>query len=80
MNDEAPRATTPSERVVRKVADAKGVAPTELDPLSETVDLESMDGLVENSATGVRIECSIEGVRVRIGPDGAVEVSSGGSG
>jgi hypothetical protein len=61
--------TTPSLRVVRAVAEAKGVEPVELDPLVNHVDLEAVDNLLANSVEGVQIVCSFDGVRVVIEDD-----------
>lgn len=42
---DAETGTTPSEAIITALADVKGVAPTDLDPLNETVDGESIDRL-----------------------------------
>lgn len=76
MNDTDPHDTEVSVRVVNEVAAAKGVDPTELDPLSAFVDLESVDALIENSTEPVRIECSFGGVQVEIDSDGEVQVTT----
>jgi len=77
MNGDDPHTTPPSVRVVNEVAAAKGVDPVELDPLSEYLDLESVDALLANSSGGVRVECSIDELRVavEVGSDGQVKVS-----
>lgn len=36
---------TPSEAVIMALAEAKNVAPTELDPLYDTIDLDALDSL-----------------------------------
>jgi hypothetical protein len=77
MNGDDTHTTSPSVRVVTQVAAAKGVDPVELDPLSEYLDLESIDALFENSSGSVRVECSIDElhVAVEVGSDGHVRVS-----
>jgi hypothetical protein len=65
----------PSLRVVNAVADAQGVPPADLDPLTGRIDLESLDDLLANSAAGVRVACLIDGFRVEVDSEGEVQVS-----
>jgi hypothetical protein len=64
-----------SVRIANEVATAKGVDPMDLDPLSAVVDLESLDTLVENSTTPLRLEWCVDDLTVEVAPDGEVRVS-----
>lgn len=75
MNGDEVGTPPPSVRVVNEVADAKGVDPLELDPLSDHLDLESIDTLFSNSDGPMRFECRIEEFRVVIRVDDALSVS-----
>jgi hypothetical protein len=64
-----------SVRIANEVADAKGVDPMDLDPLSAVVDLESLDTLVANSAASLRLEWCVDDLTVEVAPGGEVRVS-----
>lgn len=74
MSDTESNDADPSVRVATEIAAAKGVDPTDLDPLSTLVDLESVDTLVANSTERVRIEWSFDDLHVEIDSDGDVRV------
>ena len=76
MSGDEGHVESPSVRVVQAVADANGVDPSELDPLSGRLDLESMDEFLTNSSEPVRIECSLGEFRVEVRSDGDVRLSS----
>jgi hypothetical protein len=74
MSDTESNETDLSVRVANEVAAAKGVDPTDLDPLAAFVDLESVDTLVANSTERIRIEWSLDGLHVEIDSDDGVRV------
>lgn len=62
--------------VVEAVAQAKGVSPTDLEPLYTAVDPDALDGLLASqTATPLTVEFSYAGRRVRVANDGTVTVS-----
>ena len=65
---------TLSETVVEAVAKAEGVAPTDLPPLYETVDLEALERLFEQPGTDAVFSFEFETWNVFVAADGRVRV------
>lgn len=67
-----------SERIVRRVADVEGVAPTALSPLYEVVDPDSLDRLFSSTPSGERdrgrVVFSYSGHVVSVGGDGRIDL------
>lgn len=67
-----------SERIVRRIADVEGVAPTALTPLYEVVDPDSLDSLFSPTTTGERdrgrIAFRYNGHVVSVGGDGRIDL------
>ena len=64
-----------AHRVVTRVADARGVRPTELTPISDVIDPESLDTLFPAPTDSTRtLQFAYEGYRVTIDHEGAVTV------
>ena len=66
---------SPSMRIIEAVAAARGADSTEIEPLYGLYDLEAIDELVQNSRGDVRLQLSVDGHRVEVGPDGSVDIS-----
>lgn len=70
----------PSLKIVKQVADAKGVAPTELSPLYETIDSGALDTLLESemeAGEGTRhIRFQYEGYTVVADSDGQIDLAT----
>jgi hypothetical protein len=67
----------PSITLVKALAEAKGVSPTELDnPLYDTVDPEALDELVDSTddGTGLRLLFELEGYQATVTASGDVEL------
>lgn len=71
----------PSHTVVETVADAEGIDPTELDPLYETIDPDSLDELfqdrlrrVDAPATAGAVTFAYHGYEVRVTAGGRVSL------
>ena len=58
--------------IVEAVAAAEGVAPTELPPLADDIDLEALETLVTSGDTTIRT--SVHGWNVFVRSDGAIRV------
>jgi len=67
---------SPSVTIIDAVAAAEGVEPTELDPLAEEIDLEALDHLLRNSASGTCgvLRLCIAGWNVFVSGEGRVKV------
>lgn len=78
--EETGRVPSPSEAVVRRVADFEGVDPTELLPLFDTIDPDALDAIVRSAAgnddAGLRIEFTYHGYDVTVTGDGVVHVDA----
>lgn len=75
-----PRMTVrpPSHAVVKRVAEEEGVDPEELvPPLSEKIDAEALDRLLEGNTVDGTVELRFEwlGYQIRVDDDGCVEVT-----
>lgn len=71
------RTTSPSEDVVRKIADRESVDPLELPPLYESVDPEALDALVETgdrSGSVRKIEFVYNDYSVHVTGEGTVQI------
>lgn len=68
------RSRTVPERVVTAVADAKGVGPTDLEPLHYAIDPDSLDSLFRSGTAGA-IVFSYEGCEVTVDADGDVSLA-----
>ena len=67
----------PSVAVVEAVAAAEGVSPAELDPIYDDVDPEAIDQLLggpSDDGTSAVLRFSIDGWRVFVRDDGAIQV------
>lgn len=64
--------TPPSTALVRAVADARDVAPTELRPLYDVVDADALDSLIRDG--GVTMTVEYEGFRATVRGDGRLEL------
>jgi hypothetical protein len=64
-----------SETVVRGVAFAKGIDPTELEPLHSFIDPAALDVIFANTEVG-HVQFSVDDVEVRVHASGEVEVRS----
>lgn len=71
-----PASDPPSVQLVRELANVRDCEPGDLEPLYGTVDLESLDDLVEGSDGQLTVEFTVDGDRVRIDDDGSVIVSN----
>ena len=74
-----------SQRVVEAVAEERGRAPTELDPLYEVVDPDCLEGIFRSDPSiagrdANHVEFRYAGCRVIVCSDGTVRVSSGDDG
>lgn len=58
--------------VVEVVADAKGVDPFDLGPLTEAIDPDALDALVSHAPGALRIEFEYEGRTVTVDANGRV--------
>ncbi|SEH45380.1 hypothetical protein SAMN05192561_10218 [Halopenitus malekzadehii] len=69
------RGRPPSLAIIEAVAAAEGVDPLELDVLSDTIDLESIDKLLKGSdGTPIHIQFSVNEWDVFVRDDGAIRV------
>lgn len=66
--------TPPSYQIVEALAAARDCDPIELESLYGTLDLESLDQLVEESDGAICVEITVDGDRVVVDADGAVRV------
>ncbi|PSP92539.1 hypothetical protein BRC91_13045 [Halobacteriales archaeon QS_4_62_28] len=68
----------PSITIIEAVAAAENIAPTELDPLGEEIDLKAIDRLFreqgETSTSPKLLRCSVAGWNVFVRGDGAIRV------
>lgn len=69
----------PAKAVVRTVADAAGVAPTNIDPLYEHVDPDGLNALVRSNGDDVAVSFVMEGYEVTVHGDGRVTLRPTGS-
>jgi hypothetical protein len=69
--------TSPSLRVVRSVAEAEGVDPTDIEPvLAEVVDPQALDALFDGrEGTTGHVYFGFKGYDVTVRSDGTVEIS-----
>ena len=68
---------TPSESVIRRTANYKGVDPLELTPLYESIDPDALDALVGRNAangSGVEVEFTYNGYNVTVTGNGIVHI------
>lgn len=65
---------TPSERVVRVVADETGVDPLDLPPLYDTIDTDALNAAVDGLESG-SVRFDYAGLSVTVGGDGSVTTS-----
>ncbi|MFC7133697.1 MULTISPECIES: HalOD1 output domain-containing protein [Salinibaculum] len=64
-----------ARRVVTNVADTRGVRPTELTPISDAIDPESLDTLFPAPTDSTRtLQFAYEGYQVTVDHDGAITV------
>lgn len=69
-----------SVRVVRSIADARGVDPAALEfALGEAIDTDALDALAENSRRDWDLRFQVDGHVVEVTPDGPVVVDDDGS-
>lgn len=73
--------TSVSEEVVSAVAAARGLDPTDLDPLFEAIDPDALDDLYDRNGWGraqpsVRVEFTYCGCEVVVNGDGSVAVAA----
>jgi len=69
---EVGEAETVSNEVVMAVSEARGIAPTDLDPLAETVDCDALNDLHESMDPGGSISFQYAGFDVVVGGNGLV--------
>jgi hypothetical protein len=75
MND----TQSPSEKVVTKLAAAKGIDPTEVEPLFNSLDPDALDIIFENLAQGPdreqgKVEFTHAGHSITVRADGSVAI------
>lgn len=68
------RDTPPSIRIVETLAAARGRDSTDMEPMYGAVDLEAIDDLFANSQGDLRVELTVDGDRLLVRGDGAVEL------
>ena len=69
--------TTPVSAVVRLCSVARDCEPTALAPLSETVDADALNTLLQSTETEFSIQFRYAGLLVRLRSDGLVTVQRG---
>lgn len=71
--------TPAATAVISGIAEAKGVAPTELDPLSKSINLDALDDLFCGSTdpveTDLQLTFTVEGCKIILYGDGRVVVA-----
>lgn len=65
-----------SDRLIEKLADARGIDPMELPPLGRAIDLEALDRLVDSANSALAVSFSVDGHDVTVGADGTVVLDS----
>lgn len=68
---------SPATAIIETVATAKGLEPTDLPPLIDSVDPDAIDNLVERSASNdryIRVSFAYDGVTVGIESNGEIKV------
>ncbi|NUC72561.1 hypothetical protein HTZ84_09605 [Haloterrigena sp. SYSU A558-1] len=70
-----------TNEIVEQVAEHENVDPVELPPLYDTVDVESLEALFENSHSDIRVQFSYIGYDVTVSDSDSdsIEVSQSGS-
>lgn len=80
MSSQAPiQDVLPSESVIHRIADHKGVDPLELTPLYESIDPDALDALVRTAsvnASTFQVEFTHQGCDVTVSGDGSVHVDA----
>ena len=66
--------TRPSEAVVRLTSVACDCKPTSLDPLSEEMDVDALDGYLRSADTRTTVQFTYAGATVRLRSDGNAAV------
>jgi HSP20 family molecular chaperone IbpA len=67
----------PSETIVRRIANREGVDPTELEPLYDVIDLETLDRLTGETAgtdSDVQIGFTYRGYEVTVTGEGVIHI------
>lgn len=65
-----------SIRVVNQLADAQGLDPKDLPPLTHTIDLEALDTLIDSVPSDATVSFSVDGYDVTVTGDGTVNLDS----
>lgn len=65
-----------SIRVVDQLADAQGLDPKDLPPLTHTIDLEALDTLIDSVPSDATVSFSVDGYDVTVTGDGTVNLDS----
>lgn len=71
----------PSLAIAESIAAIEGIGPTAMDPLGETVEMNSLDTLIQSSTNGsdLQITFSVQGYRIAVQGDGVIELRLIGS-
>jgi hypothetical protein len=65
-----------SIQVVYQLADAQGLDPKDLPPLTRTIDLEALDNFIDSAPSDATVSFSVDGFNITVLGDGTVRLDS----
>lgn len=66
----------PSLVIAESIAEIEGIGPTAMNPLGDTVEMDTLDTLIQSSKNGsnFQITFSVQGYRIAVQGDGVIEL------